>query len=137
MDGNDASATITAPAGGYLSQGLWDVTPQQIGPFGAAGAATSTTSLSMTATTLAFDAGFESTTGDLWQQGPAAVNPFAPVVVRPGETITIYAVITPVAAPGHVVHGVLYVDDSSALTNNGQSPSGDQLAAIDYTYKVG
>ena len=137
VQGDDASATITAPPGGYLSQGLWDVTPQQIGPFGAAGAATSTTSVSLTATTLAFDPGFESTTGDLWQQGAAAVNPFAPVVVEPGGTITIYAVITPVASPGHVVHGVLYVDDSSALTNNGSSPSGDQLAAIDYTYTVG
>jgi hypothetical protein len=59
------------------------------------------------------------------------------VIVAPGQTTTLYAVITPTAAAGSVVRGVLYLDDSSAVSNDGPSPSGDQLAAIPYTYRVG
>jgi hypothetical protein len=135
VSGDDASATITAPAGSTLTQGDWDIDPQQIGPFGAAGAAPSTTTLTLTATTPAFDPALTSSTGDLWEQGAAAS--FAPVIVQPGQTTTLYAVITPTAAKGSVVSGVLYLDDSSALSNYGPSPSGDQLAAIPYTYRVG
>jgi hypothetical protein len=59
------------------------------------------------------------------------------VIVQPGQTTTLYAVITPAATAGSVVRGVLYLDDSSALSNDGPSPSGDQLAAIPYAYRVG
>jgi hypothetical protein len=135
VSGDDASATITAPAGTLLTQGDWDIDPQQIGPFGAGGATPSTTTLTLTATTLAFDPALSSSTGDLWEQGAEAA--FAPVLVQPGQTTTLYAVITPTAKKGSVVRGVLYLDDSSALSNYGPSPSGDQLAAIPYTYRVG
>jgi hypothetical protein len=135
VSGDDASATITAPAGTFLTQGDWDIDPQQIGPFGASGAAPSTTTLTLTATTPAFDPALTSSTGDLWEQGAAAA--FTPVIVQPGQTATLYAMITPTAAKGSVVRGVLYLDDSSAVTNDGPSPSGDQLAAIPYTYAVG
>jgi hypothetical protein len=135
VSGDDASAAITAPAGTLLTQGDWDIDPQQVGPFGTGGAAPSTTTLTLTATTLAFDPALTSSTGDLWEQGAAAA--FAPVIVQPGQTTTLYAVITPNAAKGSVIRGVLYLDDSSAVTNDGPSPSGDQLAAIPYTYRVG
>jgi hypothetical protein len=135
VSGDDASATITAPAGTLLTQGDWDIDPQQIGPFGAGGAARSTTTLTLTATTPAFDPALTSSTGDLWEQGAAAA--FTPVIVQPGQTTTLYAVITPTARKGSVVRGVLYLDDSSAVTNDGPSPTGDQLAAIPYTYRVG
>jgi hypothetical protein len=134
VNGDDASATVTAPAGTLLTQGDWDIDPQLIGPFGTSGAAPSTTTLTLTATTAAFDPAVTSSTGDLWQQGGAAG--FTPVIVQPGQTTTLYAVITPAAAAGSVVRGVLYLDDSSALSNYGPSPSGDQLAAIPYTYRV-
>jgi hypothetical protein len=137
VSGDNASATVTAPGGTFLTQGDWDIVPQQVGPFGAKGAATSTTSLSLVATTPAFDPALSSDTGDLFEQGAAAQNAFAPVLVQPGQATTLYAVITPSAKAGSVVKGVLYVDDSSALTNDGLSPSGNQLDAIPYTYKVG
>ncbi len=137
VSGDDASATITAPAGTLLTQGDWDIDPQRIGPFGTGAAAPSTTSLTLTATTPAFDPALTSSTGDLWEQGAAAQAAFAPVIVQPGQTTTLYAVITPTATAGSVVRGVLYLDDSSAVSNDGPSPSGDQLAAIPYTYRVG
>jgi hypothetical protein len=137
VDGDNASATITAPAGTWLTQGDWDIDPQQVGPFGGKGAAPSTTSLTLTATTPAFDPALVPSTGDLWQQGSAALAAFKPVLVRPGQTTTLYAVITPSAKAGTVVRGILYLDDSSAVSNYGYSPSGDQLAAIPYAYQVG
>jgi len=137
VSGDDASASISAAPGASLTQGDWDIVPQQVGPFGAAGAPKSTTSLALTATTLAFDPGLTTSTGDLWEQGTAARAAFAPVLVAPGTTVTLKATITPTASAGSVVRGVLYLDDSSAVTNDGPSPSGDQLEAIPYEYKVG
>ena len=59
------------------------------------------------------------------------------MLVAPGKTAVIPVVITPAAAVGSVVRGVLYLDDPSVLSNAGPSPSGDQLAAIPYRYRVG
>jgi hypothetical protein len=137
LDGDDASATLTAAAGTSLTQGNWAVTPQQIGPFGSAAAASSTTTLSLVATTPAFDPALTSATGDLWEQGATALAAFNPVLVKPGQTVTLVATITPAGSPGQVISGVLYLDDYSALSNNGPSPSGDQLAALPYTYTIG
>lgn len=61
----------------------------------------------------------------------------ATITAQPGQTTTLFAVITPLAIRGSVVRGVLYLDDSSALSNRGPSPSGNQLQAIPYAYKVG
>ena len=38
---------------------------------------------------------------------------------------------------GTPVAGVLYLDDSSSLSNNGYTPTGDELAAFPYRYTVG
>lgn len=135
--GDNASGSCTAPDGTSLTQGDWFITPQQVGPFGAGGAPASTSTLKLSARTAAFDPGLTSATGDLWEQGAAAQSAFAPVIVQPGQTTTLYAVLSPTAAAGTVVGGVLYLDDSSAITNFGPSPSGDQLAAYPYTYKAG
>jgi hypothetical protein len=137
VSGDDASASITASPGTWLTQGDWDIDPQQVGPFGGHGAPSSTTSLTLTATTPAFDPALTPSTGDLWEQGSAALAAFKPVLVQPGQTTTVYAVIVPSGTSGSVVRGVLYLDDSSAVSNYGASPSGDQLAAIPYTYEIG
>jgi hypothetical protein len=137
VHGDQASATMTAPGASFLTQGDWDIVPQQVGPFGSSGAAPSTTTVRLAARTAAFDPGLTSDTGDLWAQGAAAQASFAPVLVQPGQTTTLYAVIAPTAKAGTVVHGTLYVDDASELTNEGESPSGDQLVALPYTYTIG
>jgi hypothetical protein len=137
VNGDDASAVITAPPGSWLTQGDWDIDPNRVGPFGPGGAAPSTTSLTLTATTQAFDPALTSSTGDLWEQGASAQAAFKPVLVQPGQDTTLYAVITPAGHAGSVVHGVLYLDDSSAVTNYGPAPTGDQLEAIPYAYTIG
>ena len=75
--------------------------------------------------------------GDLWLQ---SVNPSAtvsPIVINPGQSVTINVTITPNAAAGTVVSGHLYVDDFySGVPPYGQQ-SGDELSAIPYEYTVG
>jgi hypothetical protein len=94
--------------------------------------------MSLTATTREFDPAVTAATGDLWL---AAVNPssgdsFSPVIIRPGQTVTIPVTITPSGAPGTVVSGDLYVDDAVGdLPPYGQV-SGDELAALPYKYTI-
>jgi hypothetical protein len=137
VSGDNATATVSAPAGSQLTQGDWDIDPNRVGPFGQTGAAPSTTSLTLTATTRAFDPAMSPDTGDLWEQGASAQAAFKPVLVQPGQTTTLYVVITPSGKAGSVVTGTLYLDDSSAVTNDGVAPTGDQLAAIPYAYTIG
>ena len=127
-----------APVGGTVTAGLWQVDPSECGPYPAEAPAGTATD-SMSADTKAFDTAVTSDTGDIWQQ---AVNPAAtasPVVVNPGQTVTVNVTITPNAASGTVVSGHLYVDDfDSAIPPPalGQQ-SGDELSAIPYEYTVG
>jgi len=92
--------------------------------------------LALTVTTLAFDPALTASTGDPRKQGGAAQASFRPVAVAPGQTTTTDAVLTP-ASRGSVVRGVLYLDDATALSSNGPSPSGDRLVAIPYRYRAG
>src|SRR3984957_14570643 len=133
VSGDNASATVAAPSGALLTQ--CDLYNEQlrIAPFAPGAATKSTTSLALTATTQAFDPAMSPSTGDLWVQG---TKTFTPVVVQPGKTVTLHVVITPTAESGSVVSGVLYLDDSSAVTNDGLNPSGDLWGAIPYTYTV-
>ncbi|WP_370375720.1 S8 family serine peptidase [Catenulispora sp. GAS73] len=136
--GDDAFASYQAPRlGGSVTQGDWDVVPQPSGAFGGtSGTANSTATVSMTAVSQAFNADAVSNTGDLWQLG---VNPnaaFTPVVVQPGGEATLTLTVTPSQAAGSAVSGVVYLDDSKALSNNGPSPTGDELAAFPYHYTV-
>jgi hypothetical protein len=97
----------------------------------------------MTAQTKAFDSAVTSNTGDAWQL--LAVDPgafassagFTPVVVNPGQTSVIDVTITPSGPNGTTVNGTLYVDDfASGVPPYGQF-SGDELAAIPYSYTIG
>jgi hypothetical protein len=133
--GDDAYASYAAPD---ITQGDWDIVPQPTGPFGATSAApSSTASLSITAVTQAFNTDATSASGDLWETGVDASAAFSPVVVQPGASATLTLTLTPSAAAGTPVSGVLYLDDYSALSNNGYSPTGDELAAFPYHYTVG
>jgi hypothetical protein len=133
--GDDAYASYAAP---FVTQGDWAIVPQPTGPFGSSSAApNSTASLYMAAVTQGFNTDAASPSGDLWEQ---AVNPsaaFDPVLVQPGGTATLTLTLTPTATPGTVVSGDIYLDDSSSLSNNGYSPTGDELAAFPYRYTVG
>ncbi len=133
--GNDAYASYAAPD---ISQGDWDIVPQPSGAFGpSAGTPASTASLSMTAVTQAFNTDATSASGDFWATAVNSTAAFAPVIVQPGASATLTLTITPSGVSGTPVSGVLYLDDYSALSNNGPSPTGDELAAFPYHYTVG
>ncbi len=79
-----------------------------------------------------FDPGVTSTTGDPQLGGinpkPPAANP---VTVAPGATVTVEATITPLAGPGTLVQGDLFVDDNVAADG-----SANGFATIPYEYTV-
>ena len=61
---------------------------------------------------------------------------FSPVTVEPGGTAVIDVTITPSGPNGTTVNGTLYVDDfAGGVPPYGQT-SGDELAAIPYSYTV-
>jgi hypothetical protein len=80
-----------------------------------------------------FDPAVTSTTGDVWLRSiHASPPPSTPVTIQPGKSATIGVTITPKGPKGTVVRGTLYVDDFNTFTS-----SGDELAGIPYTYKIG
>jgi hypothetical protein len=89
--------------------------------------------MAMTVTTRAFDPAAQSPSGDLWLDS----NAFRPAIAQPGQTTTLYLTVKPTAPAGTVVDGTLFLDDSSVLTQSGNSPRADQLAALPYHYTVG
>lgn len=138
--GRTAKASLSASP---IANGDWTITPFLFGPTGKKPATEVTASTSMTATTAAFDKAVRSTTGDLWLGSVNASNPFTPIVVNPGQSVTIPVTITPQGALGSTVTGTLYLDDSSivpaivsfnALSANG--PVGSEVAAFSYSYTI-
>jgi hypothetical protein len=125
--GNNAVASWSAP---NVTPGLWYALPN---PIQTGAVAPFTTSMAMTVTTRAFDPAAQSLSGDLWLDA----NAFHPVLVQPGQTTTLYLTIKPTGAAGTVIDGTLFLDDSSVLTQSGNSPSADQLVALPYHYTVG
>jgi hypothetical protein len=125
-----------APSGGTVTAGLWEAGPTECGPYATAAPA-GTATVSMSADTKAFDTAVTSPTGDLWLQSVNPSSTASPVVVNPGQTVTINVTITPNAAAGTVVSGHLYVDDfTSGVPPYGQQ-TGDELSALPYEYTVG
>ncbi len=120
-----------------IEQGLWDIAPAEVGPFGANPGPNETATTSMSVTTAAFDNDVSSPTGDLWQTSANPSAPFNPVVVEPGQSATIPVTITPSAPSGSTVSGTLYVDDASFLLYeffNGLN--GNDVTSVPYTYTV-
>jgi hypothetical protein len=133
-------ATAAFPLGPMttpVTQGLWFAVPSEVGPYGAGKAAATTASMTMRATTEAFDTTATSAVGDFWRFGitslarSASYNLFT---VNPGQTRTLTLTIKPTGNAGTVVQGMLYVDD---FVDSLQFLSGSQLVAIPYEYKVG
>jgi Subtilase family len=133
--GNNAFVSYSAA---QVTQGDWNLIPQPTGAFGpTAGASASTVTLGLGVTTRAFDPNASSPSGDLWLRGVNPQAAFAPVVVQPGQSATLYLAITPSGPANSTVTGTIFLDDDSALSENGASPTGDELVAIPYHYTVG
>jgi hypothetical protein len=95
--------------------------------------------MSMSAETKAFDTSMASVTGDLWLAAldPSVLGEVTPVLVNPGQTAVIDVTITPAGPAGTVVNGTLYVDSFTSATPPYGQLSGDELAAIPYSYTIG
>ncbi|MFI9272101.1 S8 family peptidase [Kitasatospora sp. NPDC052896] len=133
-DGDNAYGSYAMPD---LTQGDWDIVPQPAGPSGAGAVPSSVANLGLTAITRAFDPSASSPSGDLWELGLHPNASFSPVVVQPGQSTTLYLNITPSGPAGSTVSGDIYLDDASSLSQNGYTPTGDQLVALPYHYTVG
>jgi len=134
--GSTVSGSLSANP---VAQGLWDIAPTVVGPFGAKGAASEPVQTTMNVATAPFDSAVSSQTGDLWlaSTDPSQLNGLSPVVVGPGQTGTIPVTITPNAPSGTRVSGTLYIDDASQLGFQGYLGfDGNDVAAIPYSYKV-
>ncbi|MHB8506593.1 MAG: S8 family serine peptidase, partial [Acidimicrobiales bacterium] len=137
----DPSATYSAPSGDVPS-GTWLVSPEYLGPDGPHGYTKGTIATTMTATTAPFDPAVTSSTGDIWLTSSQAAAGATPVLVEPGQTVSIAVTITPTAAAGSVVTGTLYVDaytplNALAVTQNpGILPFASEVAALPYSYTV-
>jgi len=129
-----------SPAGG-VTPGFWGMFPSEVGPFGSSGADTSVTATAdFQAWTPRFDPTVATDTSDLWSAFAGVTNfgDYSPVPVYPGHTVTINLSITPTAAIGTNVHGVINVDDDYLWSPFlGPDAGGDQLASIPYNYVVG
>jgi hypothetical protein len=137
---NTPSGTATATVGmnptlPHIAQGTWLLTPSLDGPFDfAANVPTGTATASVLADTLGFDTSVTGSTGDYWLQSTNPGAPAAGLSLAPGAGGQINVSFTPSASTpvGTVVSGTLYIDDHFNDTG-----SGDQLAALPYTYTVG
>jgi hypothetical protein len=131
----DRASASYAPAGGKIQPGVWAATPSEFGPYSAPAAA-GFTNATLTATTKAFDTTVTSPAGDLWLTALDANTTIHPVLVDPGQTVTIPVTVTPTGAPGTKVSGTLYIDTLiNGLPPYGQI-TGDEVAAIPYSYTI-
>ena len=131
--GLSVSATISANP---LTQGLWAIAPQEVGPFGAAPAPTESVDTGLIADTSAFDPAVTSSTGDLWLTSVDPTASYAPLSINPGQSATIDVTLTPSGPSGSVVSGTLYVDDADLVEFGETAPNGNQVAALPYEYTI-
>jgi hypothetical protein len=133
-------------AGNYISRGIWFTNMQEIGPFTDDGAPAGQTTITASMRTLAFDQAVDSSTGDPYGNALDPDNDGFQNAVRiaPGHTATIIVAITPTAAKGTTVSGVLNLVTPNTLpatTNSGtglpQVTTGEVVATVPYSYKVG
>jgi hypothetical protein len=76
--------------------------------------------------------------GSISHQPSRRFGNYTPIQVNPGQTKVINVSITPSAAPGTTVNGVMHVDDDYLYSPFlGSDAGGDQLASIPYSYVVG
>jgi hypothetical protein len=125
-----------SPAGGKVTAGVWAAAPTGCGPYPPGGAHPGTVTNGITAQGKPFDTSVTSDTSDLWLQSVDPSATVSPVVIQPGQTGTINVTFTPSGAKGSVVNGTLYLDDITDAVPAYYQFSGDELAAVPYSYTI-
>jgi hypothetical protein len=133
-----ASVTETSGSVSPVGLGYWNPYVQQIGPFGDGGAPSATSVLSATAVTTSFDRAVSSSTGDPFAvtTDPSA-DPGTAVVIAPGKTKTITVTITATGTKGSKHTGVLNLVTPPLGIAGVFNTTGEVLAALPYSYKIG
>jgi len=141
---NIAKNSTVSLSGSDIPNGDWTVTPFLQGPDGASGPSPVTATVSVNATIKAFDPTVTAPTGDLWDQSTNPSATLTPIIVQPGQTVTIPVTITPNGAVGHVVSGTIYLSavsfNPAAVTFNllpSTAPTASTVASFPYTYTIG
>jgi len=128
------------PAGGWVTSGGWLPAPTECGPFTSAAPPGTATEI-MTVTTAGFDPTVSAATGDLEQlaQSVSAGNKTIEnaVELRPGRSATVDVTFRPAGHAGTRDAGTLYLDALQSGVPPGGQLSGDEVAALAYSYKVG
>ena len=137
--GKTATETYT-PSGGMVTSGLWAPAPTECGPYPSAAPSASATD-TLTATTAGFDKTVTVATGDLEQLAQSASAGNAgidqAVELQSGQSATVNVTFDAAGTAGSVVTGTLYLDAlQSGVPPYGQI-TGDEVAALPYSYKVG
>ena len=128
------------PADGWVTSGGWQPGPAECGPFLIA-APTGTATELMTVTTAGFDPTVSAATGDLEQlaQSTSAGNKTIEnaVELQPGRSATVDVTFKPAGHAGTRDTGTLYLDALESGVPPGGQLSGDEVAALAYSYRVG
>ncbi len=129
-----------APAGGRVTSGGWLPGPAECGPFRIP-APSGTAADTLTVTTAGFDPTVSVATGDLEQlaQSVSAGNKVVEhaVELQPGRSATVDVTFRPAGPAGTTDAGTLYLDALQTGVPPGGQLSGDEVAALAYSYTVG
>lgn len=138
QNGSTISVARVTEKTGTVSTGIWYTDVNEIGAVGAAGAPAGTSSVDLSAHTPDFDSAITSSTGDFYD---AVTDPSAdigtPLTIAPGATGTVTVTITPNAAKGTVVNGVLNIVTPPSIAYPTFNSTGDVITQVPYTYTVG
>ncbi|HTZ43165.1 MAG TPA: S8 family serine peptidase [Jatrophihabitans sp.] len=138
QNGSTVSVAKVKENNGTVSTGIWYTDVNEVGYVGPEGAPTADSQVNLSAKTLGFDNAVTSSTGDFWS---VAVDPNADlgnaVTIQPGQSATITVTITPTAKKGSIVSGVLNIYTPPSFAYATFNTTGDLLAQLPYTYKVG
>ncbi|MFC0436381.1 S8 family serine peptidase [Kutzneria buriramensis] len=125
-----SGTTVATAKAGQLAGGFWGTTITPVGAYGTTPAPSTTAKITMTALTQTTDPDAHPSTGSYWD----ITADWNPVYVAAGGTAHIDLTITPTAAPGTVVRGILYVDEAGAQEDVSNE---SELIGLPYTYTVG
>jgi hypothetical protein len=132
-----APSVSYAPRGGEITAGPWTAYPAECGPY-PSGSQFTLAQDTMTVVAKSFAQAISSPTGDLWQ--PASLGStatFTPVVVNPGQSVTVPVTIDPVFVNNTTTfQGHLYIDTFDSAVAPNYQPGAGEAIALPYEYTV-
>ena len=138
QNGSTVSVASIKDTPGTVSTGIWFTDLNEVGYVGTDGAPTANATVNLSGKTLGFDTDVTSSTGDFWA---ATVDPTAdigaPVTIAPGASATITVNITPTGKKGSTVSGSLFIYTTPSFAYSTFNTTGDVLAQVPYSYKIG